>query len=230
MAVTPMAGVAGTMANASPPPVPPPPMSPEERATLEARVRELVAAGAAMPAAEAVVRGYGPEVLAWLVGTDGGARDAADAFSQWCEDLTRGMASYRGDCSVRTYVYTLARHARMRHRRDPWTRRVRGITGSAISLVEQQVRESTLPFLRTEVKDRFALLRDELDPDDRDLLVLRVDRDLPWNDIVRVMGGDREPSQDDLRRGSAALRKRFERVKERLRQRAVETGLLGDER
>ena len=47
----------------------------------------------------------------------------------------------------------------------------------------------------------------------RTLLVLRVDRRMPWRDIARVMADD----GDDLERLSASLRKRFERVKERLR-------------
>jgi hypothetical protein len=42
---------------------------------------------------------------------------------------------------------------------------------------------------------------------------LRVDRRMPWRDIARVMADD----GDDLERLSASLRKRFERVKERLR-------------
>ena len=53
------------------------------------------------------------------------------------------------------------------------------------------------------------------DPDDQTLLILRIDRALPWIDIARVMTD--EPDEPDLSRHAAALRKRFERLKQRIR-------------
>lgn len=44
----------------------------------------------------------------------------------------------------------------------------------------EAVRTRTAEYLRTEVKDRIAKLRDSLDPEDRTLLILRVDRKLGW--------------------------------------------------
>ena len=59
-------------------------------------------------------------------------------------------------------------------------------------------------------------LREHLDPDDQALLVLRVDKDLPWRDISLVFLGP-ESSEAELVRQAALLRKRFERVKTKLR-------------
>ena len=50
---------------------------------------------------------------------------------------------------------------------------------------------------------------------ERTLLVLRIDRDLPWAEIAEIMDS-REP----------ALRKRFERLKEKIRKLAESEGLL----
>ena len=51
-------------------------------------------------------------------------------------------------------------------------------------------------------------------PDGGTLLVLRVDRRMSWRDIARVMA---DAPDEDLDKFAATLRKRFERVKERLR-------------
>jgi RNA polymerase sigma-70 factor, ECF subfamily len=69
---------------------------------------------------------------------------------------------------------------------------------------------------------RVAKLRAELDPEDQTLLILRVNRQLPWRDIARIMTDEGDASDDDeLKRRAAALRKRFERLKEELRAKAA---------
>ena len=71
------------------------------------------------------------------------------------------------------------------------------------------------------------LLRDHLPTDDQTLLILRVDRDLSWNEVALVMTYDGEaPTDDRVKRESARLRKRFELVKDRLRTLAEEEGRL----
>jgi RNA polymerase sigma-70 factor (ECF subfamily) len=69
------------------------------------------------------------------------------------------------------------------------------------------VRTVTRDIQRTEVKDEFCILRDELYPEEHEILLLRLDRGMAWKDIARILGGD-----DDLGARAAALRKRFERA------------------
>jgi RNA polymerase sigma-70 factor (ECF subfamily) len=64
-------------------------------------------------------------------------------------------------------------------------------------------------------------LRAQLDPDDHELLLLRLDRQMSWKDIARIRGAG-----DDVTAMAAALRKQFERAKERLRTLALDSGLL----
>ena len=63
----------------------------------------------------------------------------------------------------------------------------------------------------------------------RSLLVLRVDRRMRWDDVARVMLDEDEPAPEAVRRKAVALRKQFERVKERLKLLAQQAGLLVDE-
>lgn len=193
---------------------------------LEARIRGHAGAGRMREAATAALEGYGPELLGWLVAALGDAGDAEDVFSMLSEDLWRGLPGFRWECSMRTWLYTLARHARARLERSPHRRAARRADRSTLADVEEAVRSRTRPWLRTEVKDRFTALRDELPEDDRSLLVLRVDRRMAWDDIARVMGGDEAVDDTGRRRVAARLRKRFSALKERLRRRAAEEGLV----
>jgi RNA polymerase sigma-70 factor (ECF subfamily) len=84
------------------------------------------------------------------------------------------------------------------------------------SRIAAELRERTVEHLRSDVKDRVRSLREHLSPDDQTLLVLRVDKDLPWRDISVVFLGA-EASEADLTRHAAGLRKRFERIKAKLR-------------
>ena len=70
-------------------------------------------------------------------------------------------------------------------------------------------------------------LREQLEPDDQMLLVLRVDRGMEFRDIaVALAEADAPLDAETLEREAARLRKRFERVKERLRELARSEGLI----
>jgi RNA polymerase sigma-70 factor, ECF subfamily len=193
---------------------------------VESRIQELSKAGAHDQAATLVLETYGSEVFGYLVHTLGNESDAGEVFSQTAEDLWKGLPSFGFRCTVRTWIYVLGRHAISRYRRSPWNRGERRTGDSRLDSAVQVARSRTQPWRRTEVKDRMAALRDSLDEDDRTLLTLRVDRDLGWEDIARVMLGGEEPDAKDVARESARLRKRFQLLKDELRRRAQEAGLL----
>ena len=85
----------------------------------------------------------------------------------------------------------------------------------------QAVRTETRSFLRTNARTRLEEVRDELPEADRALLVLRVDRGLEWAELARVFleGEGSVTDAAGLTREAARLRKRFQLVKERLRER-----------
>jgi RNA polymerase sigma-70 factor (ECF subfamily) len=183
----------------------------------ERRIREALAAGDVSAAAEALVQGYGPGIHRYLqahLEPD----DAHDVFAQCCEDLLRGLPSFRGESSARTWAYKLARHALCRHLRDPYRARGEPLPTSAASRLAMSVVSSSLgPGSR---RDRLRLLREQLPEEDRTLLALRVDRELEWQEVAEVLSSDGPPVT------SAALRKRYERLVLRIEQLARELRLL----
>lgn len=189
-------------------------LSAEQRSALDAEVDSALAAGRARDGLAKLIEGYGPELLSFLSAVHHDRDAAAEVFSQTCEDLLRTVSSFRRECSWRTWLYALAKNA-ARHHREAKGRRVAVGLSDAPEL-EAARRTTTAQFLRTDWKDRFRALRETLSPEDRALLVLRVDRDMPWEDVARVLGGSTP----------AALRKRFERIKLSLRDSAAQAGWL----
>lgn len=171
------------------------------------------------------LRAHGPEILSFLRGVLRDDATADDAFQLFAERLFRTMDSFAGDCSLRTWLYLLARHAVRDVQRStaPRGRRVSLTDADVYSLVLEQLRTATPSLLGTPRRDAIARLRDELPEADRLLLVLRVDRGLPWLELARIFADE---DGADLRRESARLRKRFQSVKERLRAMAKARALL----
>jgi RNA polymerase sigma-70 factor (ECF subfamily) len=197
----------------------------QDRERLEREVRSLCERGDHTAAATLTIRAYGPELLGFLVAVHRGARDDLDAtecFSELCEVLWRRMPSFAWESSLRTWSYGVARNVSRTRKRDA-ARRGRRVAGgdSVLEGVAQAVRTETLSYLRTEKRSRLAALRDRLDEEDRMLLILRVDRKLEWNELARVLGsaaGHDAPDSTAIAREAARLRKRFQLVKDRLRE------------
>jgi RNA polymerase sigma-70 factor (ECF subfamily) len=133
-----------------------------------------------------------------------------DVFGQLSEDLWRGIGQFRGECSFRTWAYTLAWRAARRFDGEAYRRRVRRLATTEISKLAASIRSSTVERRR----GLAARLRETLPPEDQTVLILRIDRGLSWAEVGLVM----EVSP-------AAAKKRFERVKERLRLIAEREGL-----
>jgi RNA polymerase sigma-70 factor, ECF subfamily len=196
---------------------------------VEAELSGLVGDGELDSAATRAIEAYGPELFGFLAHLLGQEQDAAEVFSQLSEDLWSGLPGFRGQCSMRTWLYALARHAAARFLRSPWNARARRVSDSRLEGVPDETRSRTQPWLRTDVRDRWSALRDALDPDDRSLLVLRVDRELPWEDIAWIMLGAETADPVALGKENDRLRKRFQHLKRELRRRAEESGLLDEE-
>jgi RNA polymerase sigma-70 factor (ECF subfamily) len=187
---------------------------------LEAEIARLLEASDLTSAAAAIMRGYGPAILGYLAALARDEDRADDVFSQFCEDLWRGLPAFRRDASVRTWVYKLAWHAWLRNERDAYRRHARPLVTEEMSRLAAAVRSTTALHLRTEAKDAVARLREQLAPDEQSLLVLRIDRGLSWSEVASVMSTPEEHLDPQT------VAKRFQRVKERLRKLAEDAGLL----
>jgi RNA polymerase sigma-70 factor, ECF subfamily len=197
-------------------------MAGEARGDVEDRLRAYCFAGRADEAAKLALSVHGPEIMSYLVAMLRDEDASAEAFSIFVTGLWRGLPRFRWECSFRTWSYVLARRAQIAVVRERSRRRREVRLSHEIDRLAQRIRTETLEYLRTGARDRLARLRDELAPDDQALLVLRVDRNLSWPDIARVMSdADEADSAEAVARLAATLRKRFERVKERLRRLAA---------
>jgi RNA polymerase sigma-70 factor, ECF subfamily len=194
----------------------------------EEKALELLTAGDVRGASTAILELYGAEVCGYVLSLVREQDDAAEAFSQATEDLFRNLPGFRRESSLRTWFYTIARHAAYRQLKQR-TRR-RGLPASISELgdvLEAAVRTATAAYQKSEVKNAVAELRNSLSEDERELLALRVDRNLSWDEVALILlGPEANPTPLDVKRATARARKQFERVKEKLRELARESGLL----
>lgn len=184
------------------------------------RAGALLQQGQLSAAAEAIVRDHGPQILGYLSSILRNDGDAADVFSQFTEDLWRGLPGFRGECPVRVWAYRLAWHAAARHLRDPFRQRGRRLETTELSRIADEVRSSVLLGRREARRQGIDRLREQLAPEEQTLLVLRLDRGLSWREVATVLAVDGEGADE------VALRKRFERLKTRLAELARAEGLL----
>lgn len=201
------------------------------RARLEGEIRALCSQGDFTGAATRLMRGYGPEIFGFLVAVHRSESDASESFSDFAEAVWRSLPGFAWESSARTWAYAIARNMTRTRKRNAARRERREVHAqdSAAEGVAQQVRTETIAFLRTEKRTRLQALRDSLPEADRMLLVLRVDRGLAWNDLARILHeaeGDGPLDDAMVAKEAARLRKRFQLVKDRLREMAKKEGLL----
>lgn len=159
---------------------------------------------------------YANELFGFLRGLSRDEAQADEAFSAMCERIWRGLPKFRWDSSFRVWAYRIARNEFLRTTRDV-SRARKAIPISqipSVSRIVAQVRSTTPVHQRADVHDRFAAARAQLEPDDLVLLGMRIEHQMPWDQIALVLAGDDEkPTTSEV----AALRKRFERLKTKLR-------------
>jgi RNA polymerase sigma-70 factor, ECF subfamily len=186
--------------------------------SIEARVQALLAAGDHRGAATAALQGFGPKVLGYLRSILRDGEDAADAFSHFAEDLWRGIPSFRGQSSFKTWTYKVAWNAAMHVRSDAWKRLGRRLeSGEASRLADEIATRSALKVERQ--RQWLDALRDSLTAEEQTLLFLRLDQQLEWAEVAEVLSAEGSPVEP------TAVRKRYERLKERLARMVRDQGL-----
>ncbi len=201
------------------------------RELLEEKITAALSAGDRQAAVTLLLQGYGPEVLRFLAALHRDEDESAEVFSKFAEAVWSAASTFQGLSSVRTWAYAIARRTSLRHRRDTRRRAAHFRPfpeSSALADVEARVRSETLSFLRTERRSKLAALREALPPEDQMLLMLRVDRKLAWNDLAVVLAAEGAAAFEGeaLKREAARLRKRFQALKERLREAGRREGLI----
>jgi RNA polymerase sigma-70 factor, ECF subfamily len=193
----------------------------------EVELRAAWDAGDLDRTATLVFERYGPEILGVLAAQLRSTSDAADAFSMFAEDLWRGLPGFQWRCTLRAWAHRIARNAGIRWVTAVAQRPDRNVSlsrGGVLDLAEQ-VKSTTVAYLRTEVKSEVRRLREELPEIDQALLILRVDKNLEWREIAQALADD-DLDGEALTREAARLRKRFQLATEKLRELARSRGIL----
>jgi len=191
--------------------------------TLDEKVREQLDRGDQREAASAALHALGPPILGYLEAIVTEPDAARDVFQVFAEEMWRALPGWRGEGSLRAWCYRLAWRAHARFRREAWQKRRERLRTTMASRIAASIasNESRLPGGR---EDRLARLRATLTPEEQTLLILRLDRELSWSEVAEVLSHDADPVDPP------ALRKRFERLRDKLARLAKEQGLVNPDR
>src|ERR1041384_8159318 len=154
------------------------------RTRLDVELRPLLGAERFMEATTLVLRTLGPEILGFLSAVLGNV-DGDEVFAAFSESLWRSLAGYRSQCGIRTWAYLLARQQIARHRKGARRRQQPQVRISELADVLQEVRRTY-----TTRRATMTRLRNELSIEDRELLILRIDRGVPVGEIALPLVGD----------------------------------------
>lgn len=193
-------------------------------APFEAQVVACCEGGHFRQATWSILQRYGREVRAFLGGRTGSRASLDEVYAVFSEDVWRGLPSYRSRGQVRSWLYSIARHALARHHKRG--QRWRSVHVPADSEDFDAMPAASRCSLPPGMGDRARLqqLLTRLDADDRQLLEQRLLRALPWREIAVEHTKHVEqtgPLSDvELERTSARLRKRYQLLVRSLRQSA----------
>ncbi len=203
------------------------------KARVEAHIERACRAGDYNTAATLAIDHYGGEILAFLISRVRSVSDGEEVFATFAEKLWIGLPTFEWRSTLRSWAYRLARNASNDYASAAHNKRGRRVPISQASpswdasAAVERARTTTARYRKTDAKDRVRALREALSADDQMLLILRVDRGMDFRELAAAMADGQEAVDDDaLDKSAARLRKRFERVKERLRELAREDGLI----
>lgn len=195
--------------------------------SLDERVRALIAEKKIKEAITLVFQTLGAEVFGFLIRAMKDESDADEVFALLRERVWHSIAKFRWQCTLRTWIYRIARNESSRFASGTQRRNRGRASFSELDNVVAAIRSGTQSIRFSEKLDKLKALRDELPIEDRTLLILNVDRDLGFKEIARIFLGETdEPTPEELKREAARLRKRFQLLKQRITKRAREDGLI----
>jgi len=190
-----------------------------EAMTGDEHVLALLESGDDRGAATALLRAHGPAVLRYLRSVLRETTVADDAFSLFAEWAWTALPKFQRGSTLRTWAFGIAWHAARRVSEDAWHKHKERLKTGDASRLAADIRASSA-LQRDRQTDRLQELRRNLSPEDQNLLVLRIDQRLSWDEVAAILAGAGESTSP------AGLRKRFERLKERIARMARERGLV----
>ena len=182
----------------------------------EARIRAACARGDNRSGAAILVAEYGPRLRGFLSTMLGDRSKGDEAYSMFMGDVVEGLTDFRWESKARSFAYVLARNAAFRLLRAE--RRYQEFPENLWDELAAPVQTGTAPYLKTDFKTRARELLERLCPDDRALVMMHVSEGMTFKQIAKAeaRASGVQKSDEAILRRTACLRKRFERVKDRL--------------
>lgn len=159
---------------------------------------------------------YGHELIGYFRARTFDVARSEDVYQQWCLRVWRYLGSFRGDSTIRTWLYCLARsclrqYANTSHQNDSIDQ------NQLEQMPAKLLRTQTSLWRKTESKNKLWEVCKSLSDEEQELLLLRVMRRMSWADIAFIVNEDKDLDDETLKREAAALRKRYSRLKEHLK-------------
>jgi DNA-directed RNA polymerase specialized sigma24 family protein len=192
-----------------------------------ARARGLLAQGELDLAVHAALESFGPEVFGFLVGVVDDVGQASVLYAHMAQRVAHELEAFRWDTSLRTWMYGLARSELLdgRRRRRPDGVRREGADRTTLNRTSplDTPSPSLTPVDTSSWRPRLLLdavraVRKALTEEERELLILRVDRGFAFVDIALMELGavatslERRRRAKELRTQLLELRRQIDRM------------------
>jgi len=191
-------------------------MVPTERGavlSLEERIAAALSRGDVDGATTEALRGHGPDLLRCARALCRSQDDARDVFAEVALRLWKALRTFRPETTVRALGYRLVRHAAADFYADGFRRRRATLSSGLVSRLAQSIHTSSKVSLERKA-GLYADILAQLTQEEKSLLFLKVDRRLSWDEVADALADDGRSVNP------VALRKRFERLKEKIARRA----------
>jgi DNA-directed RNA polymerase specialized sigma24 family protein len=186
------------------------------------KIRRALDAEGVAGAAAATLALYGSELFGFLVGVLDDERGAVAVYAALRERIARSLPEFGWSHPLRTWTYQMAR-------RELALRRAVG-GGEALALrappsVPPRDPTTTISCRPRGLRSPIATLRAALTDEDRELLILRLDRGFDWQALARTSLDEAAPPAH-VEREAARLRARLHVIRGVLARAAVQNSLV----
>ena len=192
---------------------------------VETDIRGLIEGGELNAAMEGTLEAYGTALYGYIFSLARDHQVAEEVFQMASVDIWRGLEGFSWRSALKTWCFTVSRNAWLRYSRSPHRRRFDPLTTDAQrNLIARATRSATQQWRRTESKHWLWEVVERFDAEDQQLFRLRLMHKMAWKEIARLIYEEPGAPLDDdqIKRRSARLRKRYNRLKEELRDARAE--------
>ncbi len=163
-------------------------------------IEALVQSGQHREAVAACARQYGGSLGRVCIALLGSQDEAEEAVQETLLDAYKGMGGFRGDGSVKAWLYSIAR------RKCAQRLERRGRRSKLALVADTQVSATAVMSAKQQARQiRQAL--EKLKPSEREAVVLRYLSQLDYSEVAQAIGIDEPAARKRVSRGLASLRK-----------------------